>query len=135
MSPKSLHGFVNFLTELHLSTMGIGVSRKLGDSSPRVIRNTKIVHRPSDIVQTGAKEFELFGVIELAIQVRGYRARKPLKIRTIHIFNALISSKAAERLPHDGFQKISFEELDRLTAAHDARCRVNGAFKNLRRLC
>ena len=55
------------IPELDLGAMSICVSHKLGDRAPVVVQDAKIVHHSSVIIHTGAKNFDSFGVIELAI--------------------------------------------------------------------
>ena len=72
--------FINLLAELDLGAMSILISRQLGDSSPVVFQNAKIVHHPTLLIHTGAKNFYSLDVIELAVQLNGYWAGEPLDI-------------------------------------------------------
>jgi hypothetical protein len=135
VGPESTQGFINLLAELDLGAMGIAISRQPGYGSPVVTQHAKIVHRPSALVHAGAKNFDSPGVIELAIQVNGYRADQTLKIGAVHVGNALVSTKPVNRFPSNRPQEISFEVLNRLVVGHGAGRRVNGRLKNLRSLC
>jgi len=92
IGPESLQGLIDLFAELHLSAMSIRISREPGDRSPIEIQNAKIVHRPSVLIHTSAKDFPSPSVIELSIKVREDWAGESIDIRSVHILDALVSS-------------------------------------------
>jgi len=117
VSPESIPGLINLFAELDLGTVSIRITHQLGDRPPVVVQDAKIIHRPSVLIHTGAKNFDSLRVVELPVQVKGYCASKPVEISIINVGDALVPSTSANRLPSNRPQKVSFEELNRLMVA------------------
>jgi len=103
-----------------LGTVSIRISHQRGDKPPVVIQNAKIVHNPSVLIHTGANNFDSLGVIELAVQVKGYRASEAVsRSAIVNVGDTRGFFEAGESTSREQptLKKVSFEELNRLAGS------------------